>query len=326
MKVASRFLVWSWVVVGWSTLAAADEKVEAATKAQSAEKSVAAKPADAAKDNSPEEGVREAVALYASAFNLHDAEALAARWSEQGVHVDQDTGERTSGRDAIQKDFAKLFADNAELTLGVRVDTIRFIRPDVAQITGQAVTVSGDEEPNDSTFTAIVVKSGEDWLLDSVNETVIPAPPKPSDYLQELEFFVGHWVDESDEVRVDTTVRWGANRSFLVRSYTLDRGDGVEHQGTQVIGWDPKNERIRCWMFDSDGSFGEGSWSQTEDGWSVKLSRTLADGRSAGGTQVITKIDNDTLSVQTIGMEVDGEASPSTDPVRVVRVVDEAVE
>jgi uncharacterized protein (TIGR02246 family) len=270
--------------------------------------------------------VRAAVELYAAAFNLHDAEALAARWSEEGVHIDQETGERTSGRDAIEKDFAKLFTEKEELTLGVRVDTIRFILPEVAQITGQAVTVSGDEEPSDSTFTAILVKTGEDWLLDSVSETVLPTPPKPSDYLQELSFLVGHWVDEPEDVRVDTTVRWSANNSFLVRSYTVDRGDGVEHEGTQVIGWDPKNERIRCWMFDSDGSFGDGTWSPTGDGWSVKLNRTLADGRSAGGTQVITKVDDDTLTVQTIGMEVDGEVMPSTDPVRVVRADAEAAE
>jgi uncharacterized protein (TIGR02246 family) len=313
MKVASRLFVCSLIVVGWGAVASAQEKVEASSKSQ-----------PAAKDATPEDGVREAVALYASAFNLHDAEALAARWAEDGVHIDQETGERTKGRDAIQKDFAKLFADKEELTLGVRVDTVRFIRPEVAEITGQAVTVVDGEEPSDSTFTAILVKSGDDWLLDSVNETTLPTPEKPADHLQELAFLVGHLVDDSQDVRVDTTVRWGANDSFLVRTYTVDRGDGVEQQGTQVIGWDPKNQRIRCWMFDSDGSFGEGTWSQTDDGWAVKLSRTLADGRSAGGTQVITKIDDDTLSVQTIGMEVDGEVQPSTDPIRVVRATEDA--
>ena len=34
---------------------------------------------------------------------------------------------------------------------------------------------------------------------------------------------------------------------------------------------------------------------------------------------MITKVDDDTLTVQTIGMEVDGEVQPSTEPVRVIR-------
>jgi uncharacterized protein (TIGR02246 family) len=314
MKRVKRFVLCAWIIFGSCLVAGAADETPKAPAAGSA------KPAK----SSPEDDVRAAVALYTSAFNLHDAEALAARWSKQGIHVDQESGEKTSGREAIEKEFAKVFAEKEDLTLGVRVDSIRFIRPDVAQISGQAVTVAGGEEPNDSTFTAVLVKEGNDWLLDSVNETVLPAPPQPYDYLQQLEGLVGHWVDDSESVRVDTTIRWGANKSFLVRSYTVDRGDGVEQQGTQVIGWDPKNQRIRCWMFDSDGSFGEGTWSQTDDGWAVKLSRTLADGRSAGGTQVITKIDDDTLSVQTIGMEVDGEVIPSTEPVRVVRAAEAA--
>jgi uncharacterized protein (TIGR02246 family) len=292
--------------------------------AQEAPKVDPPKPVAEAKPNPEEAVIQKAVEQYIAAYNKGDAAALAKCWCETAEHINAATGERSTGRDAIEKNFAKMFAANGETELAVTVESIRFIRPDVAQINGQAVTITEGEEPSDSTFTAVLVKDKEQgWLLDSVNETVIPAQPKPADFLAELEFLIGHWVDDSEDVRVDTTVRWSPNRAFIVRSYTLEREDGVEHQGTQVIGWDPKNERIRCWMFDSDGSFGEGTWSKTDDGWMVKLARTLSDGRGASGTQVITKVDEDTLSVQTIGQEIDGEPSPATDPVRVVRVSSE---
>jgi hypothetical protein len=45
----------------------------------------------------------------------------------------------------------------------------------------------------------------------------------------------------------------------------------------------------------------------------------LADGRVAGATQVITRVDENTLLVHLVGQEIDGETLPSTEAVRVVR-------
>ena len=45
----------------------------------------------------------------------------------------------------------------------------------------------------------------------------------------------GDWKDKSDDVRVDTTVRWSDKRSFLVRSYTVESDEDDEvHQGKMV--------------------------------------------------------------------------------------------
>lgn len=45
--------------------------------------------------------------------------------------------------------------------------------------------------------------------------------------------------------------------SFKVSVPSMD-----DLEGTQVIGWDPAAGTIRSWMFDSDGGFGEGTWSK----------------------------------------------------------------
>jgi hypothetical protein len=48
----------------------------------------------------------------------------------------------------------------------------------------------------------------------------------------------------------------------------------------------------------------------------------MADGRLASGTQVITQIDSDTITVQTIAKEVDGVPEPTAEPVTMKRVAE----
>lgn len=285
-----------------------------------------AEDAESSPQSAAEAAVRAVLSDYVTAFNRGDVEALGSKWTEQGVFVNESSGERTVSRDAIVQNLAALIEEESDLTLGGRVDAVRFIRPDVAQISGHAVTVRPGEEPSDSTFTAILVRDGRKWLFDSIHETRVPPAAKPYDQLQALEFLVGRWVDDTEEARVESTIRWGANQSFLVRTTTVHRDDDHIQQGTQVIGWDPRQERIRCWMFDSDGSFGEGIWSPGDDGWTVKFTQTLSDGRRGGATQVISLVDRDTLTFQLIGREVEGKSVPSSEPVRVVRVGGESDE
>ncbi len=285
---------------------------EAAQTTKAAPK--AAQPEDAATDP-----IRQSLREYADAFNKNDAEALAARWSDTGVHVDSQTGERTTGREALLADFQKLFKDKAGARLAAEVSSLRLIKPDVASVEGRASVILPGEEPSATAFTAILVKQDDQWLLDSVNESPLPTPSSAASALKELEWMIGHWMDDSDTDQVDTTVRWGASGSFLVRSFVVQREDEDLQQGTQVIGWDPLQKQIRSWSFFSDGSFGEGLWSKSGDEWLVKSTQTLADGSLASGTQVIARVDDNTVTVKTIGREVDGEPAPSSEPVTVVR-------
>lgn len=264
--------------------------------------------------------LRTSFSEYMAAFNAQDVDALAGKWRPEGVFLDEVNNERTVGREAIAQRFRVLFDQRNDLQLGGRLDSIRWIRPDVASVAGYAVTVGADDDPLESRFTAILVRDNGEWVFDSIEEAALAEIPQPEQRLESLDALVGRWVDQSEEAKTVTSTRWGANRSFLVRSYFVERGDGQTSQGTQVIGWDSRSQRIRCWMFNSDGSFGDGTWSQREDGWEVKIRQTLADGRIAAATQVISMIDQDTLSVQWIGREIEGDLLPSTGPVRVVRV------
>jgi uncharacterized protein (TIGR02246 family) len=267
-----------------------------------------------------EPAVRQAVASYIEAFNKQDLKTLTGMWAAEGTHTDRETGERTEGRDAIVADIATAFKEHPNARLAGRIDRVRLIKPDVASIEGQTSIGAPDEDPTVSTFSAILINEDGKWLIDSVEELPTPQPATAESALKDLQWLVGHWVDESRDVRVDTTIRWTASRAFLLRSFRVETADGDTQQGTQVIGWDPRSQEIRSWTFNSDGSFGDGTWSRSGDDWLIKSSQTNADGQAASGTYVLTQVDNDTINLRLIGHELEGEPQPTSPDVKMVRV------
>lgn len=270
----------------------------------------------------PAEDVRAMFRQYVADFNEQNAHAMISKWKHSGVFIDRATGLRTFGRESILQHLQTLFESRNDLVMGGRLDNVRFVRPDVACVTGFVTTASDEDEPLESNFTAIAVRDDGAWLFDSVEEAPLASTPSPDGRLSKLEFLVGRWQDIDGEEAVMTNTRWGENRSFLVRSYWIADGSSTSDQSTEVIGWDLHQGVIRSWTFHSDGSFGESVWHERESGWDVKMKQTLADGRIAAATQAIMVIDQDTLSVQRIGEEIAGSMRPSRPPVRVVRISD----
>lgn len=264
--------------------------------------------------------VRERISQYVATFNEHNADEIGSFWTDDCVWTNEQTGERTSGRETLVQEFARFFQENEGARLTGDVEEARLIRPDVCVVEGQATLFLPDADPNVSAFTAVLVKEGDQWLISSSHERNVPEPPTPYDALRELEWFVGTWEDQTEGARVTTTVRWSANRAFLIRSFTAEIEGSDTVQGTQVIGWDPLNKQIRSWTFNSDGSFGEGTVARHDDSWTMKMWQILSDGRLASGTSVLTVVDDNTITVQKIGETVDGEPSPAADPVTVVRI------
>jgi hypothetical protein len=201
---------------------------------------------------------------------------------------------------------------------------VRFIKPDVAAAEGTTKTSVPDEEPSVSQFSAILVKQGERWQIESLEEMPVPQPATAADALRELAWLEGTWLDNSKESPVFSTFRWSANRSFLIRSISTKVGEQVEELGTQVIGWDARSQQIRSWTFSSDGSFGDGVWSKADGDWLIKSTQTLADGGAASGTYVITAVNRDSFTLRLIGHEVEGEPVPGVESVTVTRLVDAA--
>jgi len=272
------------------------------------------------------EPIRQMLRSYVEAFNKHNAKAVAALWMPKGIYLDRSTGERVEGREALEKDFATTFKEKPSAQLSGNLQSVRFIRPDVVSAEGEAVETpkANENQSNKTAFSAIFVRQDGRWLIDSIQESDVSAPPPASASLADLEWMLGHWVDKSNQARVDTICRWSPRRAFLVRSFTIKTGqDSEADQGTEIIALDLRTRLIRSWTFLSDGSFGEATWTKDGNNWTRKGSQTLSDGRSASGTQVISRVDDNTMTVELIAKEIDGEPQPATDPVTVVRVPDD---
>lgn len=269
--------------------------------------------------SSDEMQVRAAVEGYLLAINSGDASAAADYWSETGHMLSAD-GTRLVGRAAIKEDLEAFLRDNAGRQVGVQDVSIRFLTPTVAVEEGEATIVGSDGEAASSTYQAIHVKQEGTWKLESLRETEIAQPPSGRDHLKELAWLIGEWVDQDEESSIETSCRWTSNGNFITRSFTVVVGDTIEMEGTQVIGWDPHRNRIRSWVFDSAGGFGEGSWTRSGDRWTVKNKFQLPDGRQGRSTNTFTYVDEDTFKWQSKNRVVGDERLPDVDAVAVQRV------
>jgi len=263
--------------------------------------------------------VRDAVESYVDAFHRGDAAAVAAHWTEDGEFLPP-SGQKLQGRQAIQKEFEAFFAENKGVRIRVSVKSVEFPQADVALEKGVTRVLRPDEEPTETAYVARHVKQEGKWKMASVREAG-PAEGPPSHYeqLKVLEWLIGDWVDSDDNATIRTSCKWTKNRNFITRSFAVAVKDRIELEGTQVIGWDPGAKTIRSWLFDSDGCFGEGVWTKKDDRWVIRGFRVLAGGEKASAVNILTPVDENTFTWQSIGREVDGVLMPSIEAVTVVR-------
>jgi hypothetical protein len=185
-----------------------------------------------------------------------------------------------------------------------------------------------------NTWTVLAAGLVGGWALTEIlaQETKIAAPPgevvvavesttaeRP---LDTLDWLVGSWAGKTEKGAVEFSCKFTKNDAFLVRSFRILNESDVAMSGMQVVAWDPAKERIRSWTFDSDGGFGEDTWTQADDRYTMRTKYTLADGGTASAINVMTYVDDDNFRWKSTNREIDGELQPDTDEVVISRVAD----
>lgn len=282
--------------------------------------SLSAAMADELSPQAGEENViRKAVESYVNAFNKADAKTLASMWTPEAVYTNPVSGEQVVGREAIEKQFAGLFAAAKGIKLEATTNSVQFVSPGVAIEHGSAKLLRAEQPPEESQYSAVYVKRDGKWLLDRVTEEEIIETPSHYEQLKGLEWMVGRWTDQDDQSTVTTECNWSKNNNFLVRSFTVQIRDRIDMSGLQIIGWDPAAKLIRSWVFDSDGGFGQGTWTKKGKSWYVQQSGVLPDGRKSSAVNIFTYVDDSNCTLQSVNRTVDGELLANIDEVKLTK-------
>jgi uncharacterized protein (TIGR02246 family) len=281
-------------------------------------------PADAAAPASSttgaESSVRETLAAYIATYNQKDADKLVAFFTPDGTLIDSENV-ATRGQEAIAQEFFDAFADRTTYTLEAKIDRVRLITSDVAQAEGQSRLVSPKEATIANQFVVLLARQGAAWKIVEIREYPAPAESvTPYEQLKELEWMVGEWVDESEDVQVSSTVRWGQGKAYLVRDYSVQVKGEPATSGLMIIAWDLQTEQIKSWIFNADGGRGEGTWTRaTDNQWVVKAHGTTGDGRPTSATQVISLVNKDAVRTSSIDRIVGGEIERDIEDVIMIR-------
>ena len=70
----------------------------------------------------------------------------------------------------------------------------------------------------------------------------------------------------------------------LEREFSIQAAGRKVMSGTQRIGWDGSLEKFKSWVFDTEGGFAEGIWTEIEDRWVVKATGVRPDGDACSAT------------------------------------------
>ena len=106
---------------------------------------------------------------------------------------------------------------------------------------------------------------------------------------------MGDWVDEASDAVVQISCKWSDDKNFLLVDFNAQVRGKPALKSSQRIGWDPPPEKAKSWVFDSDGGYGEGMWTQVENRWVIKSTAVLPDGQTGSATIAMEPRDKDSF-------------------------------
>ena len=271
---------------------------------------------------SPDEAAIRLVAeAFRKAYEAGDAKSVAAIFTPDAEYVDS-TGVAFAGREAIEETLSEFFEENPNCRLEIAIDSIRIVSPGVAVEDGHtSVTLEEESTPRDCRYTTVYVKVDDQWLAASVRDHAPRDLRQHRVQLQQLDWLIGDWVDEGDDAIVNFSCEAVDNGNFLVRKFNIVIAGQEALAGTQRIGWDPLTGKLRTWIFDSEGAYGEGFWFRDgeSNNWVLKVTGVSADGEAASSTSVYTAVNAHTMTWQSVDREIGGMEQPDSEIFTIVR-------
>ena len=250
---------------------------------------------------------------FLKAFESGDAERVASFWTTNGELIGDD-GTVFRGRAAIAKAYREVFATKGKRLADIQRDSLRFPSHDTAIDEGHFSVRVGKAEPARSRYSVLHVREGGKWLMALVREW-----PAETASLRDLDWLIGTWVAKRPGTEVHTTYKWLWNKSFMRVDFKIHQKDRTL-SGFQMIGTDPASGQLRSWTFESEGGFGEATWSRDGKNWVLDSAGRLTDGSTLAATNIMTPLNHDSFTWQAVNRTVNGDEVDDLPPVRVTRV------
>jgi uncharacterized protein (TIGR02246 family) len=252
---------------------------------------------------------------YQEAYDRGDAKALASFYAEDVDYIDQD-GAETKGRGEMEKLFTEYFQASPGAKIAITIEELKPLTPDVQVDRGVATVTSTSGLANSTRYVAVLAKKNDRWNICQLTETAAPAL-SASSQLEALKWLIGNWENKDADQTVESKVEWAGDENFLVRTFKV-RGK-AETDGWEIVGWDPDRQQIRSWIFDSNGGFGESSWSYDDGHWLIRASNVLPDGSRSTAENVLTKVDDNQFTWESQNRTLGSQSQPAVPKLAVHR-------
>lgn len=256
---------------------------------------------------------------FEAAYDKGDVKALAGFFAENAEYTTED-GQTLVGSAAIEESMRQAFKEGKGSKLAIHVDSVQVLTPEVVVEKGSTTVTEKNGDTSGALFTAIHVKKDGKWKISQLIETPLPQVTA-QDRLKEVGWLVGSWedVDKSTALTVKSEFTWARGGNFIVRNVDVRNAGEPVLEGWQVIGWDPVEERIRSWTFDSEGGFAEGYWTREGNRWLIQETGVNPDGGRTSAENTITKLSDSRFAWESGNRTLNGEPQPSVERIEVMK-------
>ncbi len=119
---------------------------------------------------------------------------------------------------------------------------------------------------------------------------------------------IGEWSAQEGDETIEVSAHWNSTQTYLMRGLKMVKGGKVVFSGLQRIGWDATSQKIKSFMYDSEGGRSEGIWTRQGDSWTVEATGVAPDGKRTSSTNTYTPDGPDGLLWTSTSTGTDGES------------------
>ena len=220
--------------------------------------------------------ITKASEKMSASFSAGKADEVAAHFLPNGELIDEQ-GIVYRGHQEVKDLLSAFFAKFPGSRLENEIDSIRLVGP-VAIQEGTHVTTTKEGVTARIRYICVLSNTEQGWRIVSLRDLADETPATPGELLQPLAWLIGDWINEGADARVKIAYRWSEDKNYILGDILVTKNDQVVMKSSQRIGWDSILGKPRSWMFDSDGGFAEGIWTQVDEAWVVRSSAVLPEG------------------------------------------------